>query len=316
MKKLFSQLIILTIALIATLSTAAYASTNAASVRVWSFNMEGWNHQAPKPMQTLYTNFLNQNQIANDINTPDFIATQENYRDTYNYFLLTLQTIKPAANFQQYGRKREGVADKNPDETNAIIYNSTRWTLIPQFAQIQNDLHAVYSHCDVYNRNNTGINSLTCQLLTGHDNYARIITWGIFQEKTNPNNIVIFTSTHHALNTLADQTTQQKQVADITNKLIAEVKNFYPSIKPTVIMAGDYNTPNLDSLRNNFLDTLIGKDDKPAQWNTYLIHPDAILSNAPTSNSINYFSSGGNTVTDHGPIAETVTLDPNTLQPR
>ena len=80
------------------------------------------------------------------------------------------------------------------------------------FAQIQNDLHAVFNHCDVYNKNNTGINSLTCQLVTGHDNYARIITWGIFQEKTNPNNIIIFTSTHHALNTLADQTTQQKQL--------------------------------------------------------------------------------------------------------
>src|SRR5688572_28429606 len=220
MNKFIFQFIILTTALIANLNTEVYADTNVATVRVWSFNMEGWNHQAPKDMQTLYLNFLNRNKIADDINTPDFIGTQENYRNTYNYFLLALKTIKPSANFQQYGRKREGFGDKNPDETNAIICNGTRWALIPQFAQIQNDLHAVFNHCDVYNKNNTGMNSLTCQLVTGHDNYARIITWGIFQEKTNPNNIVIFTSTHHALNTLADQTTQQKQVADITHKLI------------------------------------------------------------------------------------------------
>ncbi len=288
------------------LSTSLYASINPSSIRVWSFNMEGWSHQ--HPMQAAYTNFLNQNKIAEDTNIPDFIATQENFGNTQSDFIRALNALKPPVLFEQYGRARGGA--NSPAETNSIIYNKTRWMLISQYPTIENNLSVIANlRCDKY----TSLNSLTCQLITGHDNYARIITWGIFQEIANPNNIVILTSTHNALNTLQDQANQQQQVASIVNKLVQQVGIFYPNITPTVVMAGDYNTTSFKVLLDN-VDTLVDKTGKPAAWGVYSQQPDSILDNAMNSAQINYHP--GETITDHGPIAETVTLIPNALTPR
>lgn len=288
------------------------------SVRVWSFNMQGWNHQYA--MEKRYESFLDQKEV------PDLIATQENFGPTLSDLVPALQVKKPGAVFGIYGRSRG--AGVTPQETNAIIYNQSRWKLVPEIEAIQNGLHALpalilpaegkdpaYPLCDSYVSNA----NLTCQLLkgAGRDTYARIMTWGIFQEISNPEVIVIFTSTHQSLDAI-DQPMEQQRFALIVNELIKQVQYYHKGITPIVIMAGDYNTPNNFSVLNNTLDSVI-KNGKIVSWQDpsllFTADPDSIFSNASSAGRIDYHGAQYG-ITDHGPIAETVMFDPATLQPK
>ncbi len=295
------------------------------SVRVWSFNMEGWRHQLPDHlMEKRYESFLEQKEVINEI--PDLIATQEDFGWTLSDFVPALQAKKPGTTFEEYGRSRN--AGVTPAETNAIVYNQSRFKLVPEIAAIQNTLHTLpslilpaqgkdpaYPLCDSYVTHD----NLTCQLLkgAGRDTYARIMTWGIFQEISNPGVIVIFTSTHQSLDAI-DQPMEQQRFALIVNELIKQVQYYHKGITPIVIMAGDYNTPNNFKMLNDTLDSVL-KNGKIISWQDpsllFTVSPDSILSNAPSTGRVNYFNPAID-VTDHGPIAETVMFDPGMLQPK
>ncbi len=278
------------------LASFSYADT----IRVWSFNMDGSHHQ--RSTTDDYRSFLNSGLKAGSY--PDFIATQENFGTTQVGLIYALNSIKsPTHDYEQYGRSKGG--PNLSSETNAIIYNKYRFTLIPEIISIENDLAAMGQGCDQY----TNTNNLTCQLDPGHDGNYRIITWGIFQERSNNKNIVIFTSTQNALSTAEDQQNQQKRTAIIINKLIERVKYFYPGVVPTVVMAGDYNTDKFNGLYDN-LDPLT-----QGSWssNLYTVMPTTIFVNAAVLGKIDYHSDDPN-IANHGPIAETITLNPIPLK--